>query len=225
MSLKKELAIAFRGGFNILPFEFSVVQPILYTPEFSLRAMLELVLPLSITVVGIHNIQGIAILRREEYNPPVNVLTFICGIGSIFSGLMGSVTTCMTGPATAILNASGTHRSRYVGSIVLGFFFMTSALIAPVVIRLALMIPTTLISLLCGLALFRILLDSLHVAFKGKFLFGAMASFLITVSNVTILNIGAAFWGLVVGCIISLVMEPQDFRKHNKIFKRSSSDH
>ena len=53
--------------------------PRLFLPEFSLAATLELVLPLTITVIATQNAQGIIILRSAGHSPPVNSLTAMCG--------------------------------------------------------------------------------------------------------------------------------------------------
>jgi benzoate membrane transport protein len=44
-----------------------------------------------------------------------------------------------------------------------------------------------------------------------RFTLGALVSFLVTVADVPLLNIGAAFWGLVVGFAVSWLLERRDF--------------
>ena len=36
-------------------------------------------------------------------------------------------------------------------------------------------------------------------------------TFLVTVADVQLLNVGAAFWGLVAGYLVARLMEPDDF--------------
>ncbi|MEC7191079.1 MAG: benzoate/H(+) symporter BenE family transporter, partial [Pseudomonadota bacterium] len=55
--------------------------PRLFLPEFSFAATLELVLPLTITVIATQNAQGIVVLRSAGHSPPVNTLTAMCGAG------------------------------------------------------------------------------------------------------------------------------------------------
>ena len=62
-------------------------------------------------------------------------------------------------------------------------------------------------------ALFSVLSNAFVEAFKGKFRFGALTCFMITVSQVVIWNVGAPFWGLVAGLLVSAVLEPGDFQK------------
>jgi benzoate membrane transport protein len=48
-------------------------------------------------------------------------------------------------------------------------------------------------------------------AFGTRFTLGALITFVVTVADVTVLNIGAAFWGLVAGIVVSLLLERSDF--------------
>ena len=47
---------------------------------------------------------------------------------------------------------------------------------------------------------------------NGKFTLGALISLCVTVADLGILNIGAAFWGLVAGFGVSWLMEKRDFQ-------------
>ncbi len=48
-------------------------------------------------------------------------------------------------------------------------------------------------------------------SFKDRFTLGALVSFLVTVADLPLFNIGAAFWGLVAGFAVSWLLERQDF--------------
>ena len=50
------------------------------------------------------------------------------------------------------------------------------------------------------------------VAFQARFSLGALVTFLVTVAGIPILNIGAPFWALIAGSLVSLVLERQDWR-------------
>src|SRR5690606_19352963 len=77
---------------------FAVASPNLYAPELSWAAMIELVVPLAITVLVAQNAQGIAVLTANGHPPPINAITAGCGAGSLVTALVGSVSTCLTGP-------------------------------------------------------------------------------------------------------------------------------
>ncbi len=212
-------ATALTGAFALdTPVTFALAEPILYMPKFTLRASFELVIPVAITVIGAQNAQGFAILRDAGFRPPSNMMTFACGIGSFIMAPLGSVSTCVTGPVNGILNSSGEKDRRYVGGILVGILFMLFALFSPVAASLALALPAAFIGMLGGLALLPVLQGSFTTAFGGNFKLGAVIAFMVTVSGVSILNIGAPFWGLVFGYLASLVLEWPSFKamKHKE---------
>ena len=57
----------------------------------------------------------------------------------------------------------------------------------------------------------RILQTAFVTAFSKRFSLGALVTFLVTVADVPLLNIGAAFWGLLAGLAISWLLERADF--------------
>ena len=71
--------------------------------------------------------------------------------------------------------------------------------------------PSAFIATLAGLALIRVLQTSFSISFSGRFTFGALISFLVTVADQPILSIGAPFWGLVFGFLTAWLLEKKDF--------------
>ena len=71
--------------------------------------------------------------------------------------------------------------------------------------------PEAFIMVLGGLAMLRVLQGAFIASFAGKFTLGALVSMLVTVADIAVLNIGAAFWGLVAGFVVSWMMEKHDF--------------
>jgi benzoate membrane transport protein len=206
------IMIAVLGGFDAQGAEvFAIVRPNLYAPEFSWHAMFELVVPLAITVLVVQNGQGIAVLRAVDHQPPINAITTACGVGAIVSGLVGGVSTCLTGPVNAIITASGEKHRHYTAGIMVGVLALAFGLLSPVFTRLLLAAPKAFIATLAGLAMLRVLQTSFSVSFRGKFTFGALVTFLVTVADVPVLNVGAPFWGLVFGIAVSWLLERADF--------------
>jgi benzoate membrane transport protein len=189
--------------------QFKLVAPVLTWP-----ATAELVVPLAVTVVAVQNAQGIAILQSLHYRPPFNAITIMSGIGSIIVAPFGSQSVCLAGPMTGIVTNSsiGPKDRRYAAAIVTGFLWMLFGLFSPMATALSQILPPSLINLLAGLALLDVLGSCFASAFGEKFRLGALFTFLVTVSGVRLFNIGAPFWGLVAGTIISLLLERQDFR-------------
>jgi benzoate membrane transport protein len=159
---------------------FGVANPTILIPEFSLRALLELVLPLAVTVIGIHNPQGFAVLEASNYKAPINALTLTCGIGSILSALVGSVPTCVAGPSNAVMCSSGRAERRFAAGIVYGLLFLVFGVLAPFAVGLSATLPVAFIGVLGGLALFHALRSWMATAFGGDLSLGALTAFLVT---------------------------------------------
>ena len=187
-------------------------QPIFQAPQFSWPAMLELVVPLAITVVVVQNGQGFAVLAASGHPAPINSVTTACGLMSILTGLVGTVSTCLTGPTNALISSSGERSRHYAAGVFVGLLAIVFGLLSPLFTRLLLTTPPAYIATLAGLAMLRVLQTAFVTAFKARFSLGALVAFLVTVAGVPMASIGAAFWGLVFGFIVSLLLERDDFR-------------
>jgi benzoate membrane transport protein len=191
----------------------AIVSPHFYPPRFSWNAMVELVLPLAITVLTVQNAQGIAILTAAGHKPPINAITAACGVGACVTGLFGAVSTCLTGPVNAVITSAGEKPRHYTAALVVAFLAMGFGLLAPLFTRLLLATPPAFIAALAGLAMLRVLQTSFQISFRDKFTFGALTCFLVTVADMPIFHIGAPFWGLVFGLAVSRFLEGKDREK------------
>jgi len=209
------VAIFLTGSFDSKNQEMLALNlPSLYLPAFSWQAMVELVVPLAITVLVVQNGQGFAVLSAAGHKPPINAIAAACGAGSMLTAFVGSVSTCLTGPVNAILSSAGEKHRHYTGGIVVGILALGFGLMSPFFTRLLLATPPAFIAALGGLAMLRVLQTAFGVSFgSGKFTLGALVTFLVTVADVPIFNVGAAFWGLVLGFAISWLLERNDFRR------------
>jgi benzoate membrane transport protein len=206
------VAVALSGRFAPGPTAAHwIAAPVFQMPHWSLQAMLELVIPLAITVLVVQNGQGVAVLRSAGHEPPINAITIACGAWSLLAAAVGAVSTCLTGPTNALLAASGARARHYTAGIVCGLLAMLFGLFAPLFTRLMLATPGAFIATLGGLAMLRVLQASFVTAFSSRFTLGALITFVVTVADIKILNIGAAFWGLVAGFAVSWLLERSDF--------------
>lgn len=185
--------------------------PELIVPAFRLAPLIELVVPLMISVLVVQNGQGIAVLRNSGHEPPVNAIAAACGVWSIIAGLVGTVSTCLAGPSNAILSTGRDRSTHYTGAIMIGILAVLFGIFSPLFTKLLLAAPPAFLATLAGLAMLRVLQGAFATAFEGKFGVGALVAFLVTVSGMTMANVGAPFWGLVFGAIVSRVMERADF--------------
>jgi benzoate membrane transport protein len=192
---------------------FAFASPNLYVPQFSWPAMVELVVPLAVTVLAAQNAQGIAILNANGHPAPINAITAGCGAASIVTGLFGAVSTCLTGPVNAVLSSSGDKHRQYTAALFFCLLALAFGLLAPLFTRLLLATPPAFIATLAGLAMLRVLQTAFTASFRDRFSFGALICFVVTVADVPILRIGAPFWGLVLGLAAAWLLERRDFNR------------
>jgi len=202
------------GEANWQLLSFQMAQFNLVTPVFTLPAAAELVIPLAVTVIAVQNAQGTAILQNFGYQPPFNAITITSGIGSMIVAPFGSQSVCLAGPMTGIVTNPniGAKDRRYGAAIVTGLLWMLFGLFSPMATALSQILPASLVNLLAGLALLDVLGSCFAAAFGERFRLGALFTFLITISGLRLLKIGAPFWGLIAGCVISFLLERRDFR-------------
>ena len=186
-----------------------VATPVLTAPEFSLGAMLELVIPLAITVVIVQNGQGTAVLQAAGHRPGVNLAAAASGLVSIPMALIGNITTCLTGPTNALIVASGRAHRHYAAAMVTAVGAITVGLFSPAFVGFMLAMPVSFIAALAGIAMLTPLKNAFLAGFKGPFSTGALVCFLVTVSELTLVGVSAPFWGIVFGCLIAWLLDPK----------------
>jgi benzoate membrane transport protein len=209
------VAVALLGSFHPpQAAAFGLASPNLHMPVFSWPVMLELVVPLAITVLVVQNGQGFAVLNAAGHEAPLNAVTIACGVGSLITAIVGTASSCLTGPTNAIVVSSGERSRHYTAAVFVGVLAIVFGLLSPVFTRLLLAAPAAFIATLAGLAMLRVLQTAFVTSFRDRFALGALVTFLVTVADVAILNIGAPFWALVFGFAASWALERGDFRAH-----------
>lgn len=204
------LVMAGLGEFHPAGGGGGLARPILHAPALSWAAMVELVVPLAVTVLVVQNGQGIAVLRAAGHRPPVDAITVACGAGSLLTAFLGTVPTCLTGPVNAIISGSGEARRQYTAGIAVGVLGCLFGLLSPTVTRLLLATPAAFIATLAGLAMLRVLQSAFAIAFRDRCALGALVAFLVTVADIALAGIGAPFWGLLFGVAVTLLLERGD---------------
>jgi len=186
-----------------------IAGPSIVVPVFSIPALLELVVPLVISVLAVQNLQGFTVLAEAGHKPPTGMLTVACGYGTLAMGILGSVPTCVTGPANAFLTSSGKREHQYMGGILFGLMFAGVGLLAPALTQAATTMPRVFITALGGLAMLPVLIGAFRAAFSGPGAggLGPLVSFVVTVSGISLFNVGSPFWGVVFGYLVHVGLD------------------
>lgn len=206
------------GFFNLIkpiPLSLEIAKPVLAMPTFSLRAILDISIPLFFLVIGVQNIQAVGVLMAAGYKVPINAMYMVPAIGTLINSLFGAHPAVTAGPSTAICagpSAGEKKELRFIAAFSEGVFWVTFALLAKIIVDSVKMVPKEFTAVLAGLAMFEVFKSAFEGAFAGKYRMGALVAFFIAVTNLSILNIGAPLWAIFLGLLTSFIVEREDFR-------------
>ncbi len=177
--------------------------PIWTTPEFSLTSIIGIGIPLFIVTMASQNIPGLAVLRSHGYNTSSSPLISWTGITGLILAPFGGFAFNLAAITAAICmgeDADSNKKTRYFASMWAGFFYVLMGLFSATVVTLFASFPKALIFAIAGLALLSTIGNSLHQALNQPLeRDAALTTFIITASGLSLVGIGSAFWGLVIG--------------------------
>lgn len=193
----------------------SFIQPSIQTPEFSLVSFLSVALPLALLILSNDAAVGIGAIQQNGYRPPINKILTSSGFFSIVTSFFGGQSANIGGMMSAICSGdeAGPKDKRYIAAVVSGIILILFGLFSWKLVPFIKAFPEEFISLIVGLALLGVFSNSLYTSFSNSTVkLGAAFSFLIAISNITIFNISAPVWSLVVGALIAKYIENNHVR-------------
>ena len=220
------LLAVFTNEFQIQNVQDSFVIPQLIMPAFSLDAIISIGIPLALLIICTENAQATGVLMAQGYKPPNSAMAVYGSIVGLIGSLFGAHAINIAGPMTAICSAKevGKKESRYAASVACGVFFSTFGLFAAMVVPLVIAMPVVIVSVIAGLAMLGVLINSLKTAFSdSKFQMGAFFALIIGMSGVNFFNIGAPLWAIVGSLFVSFLVEKEHFVSKLKAGKIKSS--
>jgi benzoate membrane transport protein len=119
-------------------------------------------------------------------------------------------------------HAHADARKRYTAAIMAGVFYIVMGLLGGAVAGLLTAFPEALIMGVAGMALLGTIGSGLAASLRDeRFREAALITFLVTLSGVSLLGIGSAFWGLVAGTLTLFV---EHFRNHPAVHHTNHID-
>lgn len=180
---------------------FGTLAPV--APAFDAAAILSLGVPLFLVTLVSQNLPGLVVLRSAGYAPTPRPLLAGTGLAWLLAAPFGAHGINLAAITAAICTNDEAHpdpNKRWQVGLLYAGFYLLLAIFAPLLVRVFLALPPTVIAALTGLALIPALLGALEAMFAGKKSRDpAILTFLATGSGLTLFGLGSAFWGLVVG--------------------------
>ncbi|GGS62073.1 benzoate transporter [Planobispora rosea] len=187
------------------------VRPVaeLTAPSWSAPAMISIAVPLFLVTMAAQNVPGMAVLAGYGYRPPLRPLLVGTGLASAVAAPLGGHAlnlAAITAALAAGPDAGPDPGRRWIASTTAGISMIVLGLGAGLATALVLLSPPVLIEAVAGLALLGALASAVTAAVaepEGRE--AAVVTFAVTASGVTVLGVGAAFWGLVAGGLMTLL--------------------
>ncbi|WP_085505219.1 benzoate/H(+) symporter BenE family transporter [Thalassobacillus devorans] len=204
----------FTNAFEYPAAQRMFVLPELVMPAFSWEAIVSISIPPTLLIICAENAQATGILLAQGYKPPTTGMAVYGSSVGLFASLFGGHAISIAGPMTAICSADevGKKDSRYAASVMNGVFFASFGLFAAVVVPFVTAMPSVIVTVIAGLAMLRVLINSLKTAFSDtKFQMGAFFALIIGMSGVNFFKIGAPLWAIIGSLFVSLLVEKNHF--------------
>ena len=199
-----------QGRVDLSGLTLTFAAPVLTQPEFSLNALLSVALPLFLITLTGQYMPGMLVLRNDGFKTSANPIVTITGLGSLLMAPFGSHAFNIAAITAAICTgkeASHDPSKRWIAGVAAGVFYILVGVFGVTLAAVFMAFPATFITTLAGLALLGTLGGSLASAVAdAKTREASLITFLAAAANITLLGIGGAFWGLVIGLIAHVVL-------------------
>jgi benzoate membrane transport protein len=180
------------------------------TPTLTRAGLLSLAIPLYVVTMAGQNIPGVAVMSSYGYLVPWRETMVVTGIGTAAGALTGGHAinlAAITASMAASPDAHPDPRRRWVASYTAGWTYLVLAVGSTALTAFISAAPPDVVGAVAGLALLGTLASSLAGALsatEGRE--AAAITFVVAASGLTFFGIGAAFWALTAGLLVSKVL-------------------
>jgi benzoate membrane transport protein len=182
----------------------------LVAPHFDLQAVVGIAVPLWLVTMASQNVPGVAVLKSFGYETPWRPTLLVTGAGTVLGAFAGGHAINMAAISAALAaghDAGPDTTRRWKAAVTCGAVYVLFAAGAGIVAAIVLAAPGGLLPAAAGLALVGTLAGSIQQALEdipGRL--PAAVTFLVAASGITVLGIGGAFWALLVGVLLRLLL-------------------
>lgn len=195
---------------NLSGLTLALATPVFVMPEFSWNALLSVALPLFLITLTGQYMPGMLVLRNDGFKTSANPVVTVTGLGSLIMAPFGSHAFNVAAITAAIATGPEAHEDpskRWIAGIAAGVFYVLIGVFGVTLAAVFMAFPATFITTLAGLALMGTIGGSLAGAMADPtHREAALITFLASAANISLLGIGGAFWGLVIGMVAYIAL-------------------
>jgi benzoate membrane transport protein len=202
---------ALQGRMQWSAVDAGIAIPVWTTPLFTWSAFVSIAVPMFVVTMASQNLPGVAAQRAAGYVTPVSNTITATGAATVLLAPFGGYAFNLSAITAAIAMSPEAHADpakRYTAAVMAGVFYLAIGLAGGAVVGVLQAFPRELVLAIAGLALLGTIAGGLASALQSeKHRDAAILTFLVTLSGVTLLGIGSAFWGVVAGAVALLVQQ------------------
>lgn len=195
------------GDARLAGLSLELAVPVWTPPELTLAATFTLALPLFVLAIASQDAPGIAVLRAAGYRAPADGPILLTGLASVLTAPLGGHGLNLAAVMAVMCSGPEAHRDpdlRYGAGVAAGVWFVLFGTFGATAAALFAALPKELIAAVAGLAMVGPLVSSLSGAMADPgHREGALFALLLGAADVSLFGIGAPFWALVVGVLVS----------------------
>ncbi len=224
--------LSFEGRIDVSKLQLEFAMPVLTWPQFSVNATLAIALPLFVITLTGQYMPGMLVLRNDGFDTSANPIVAVTGLGSLVMAPFGAHALNIAAITAAIATGREAHEDpgkRWIAGIAAGSLYVLVGIFGVTLAGLFMALPSSFITLLAGLALLGAIATSLAGAMaEAATREAALITFLACAANITLLGIGGAFWGLMIGLVAGLILnarrspQPLPERRHTQVGARET---
>ena len=193
-----------------------LAMPVFVAPQWSVSAIVSLAIPLFVVTMASQNLPGMAVIRASGYELPVSRLITMTGWASLVLAPFGAFALNFSAITAAICMGPEAHEDRlkrYTAAASCGAIYIVIGLFGALVTGLLTSFPKELVVAIAGIALLSTIGNGLASALRDeRHREPALITFLVTLSGITLMDIGSAFWGVVAGSLALFVQQYKQSR-------------
>ena len=184
--------------------------PVWIWPSWSWQALVGVAVPLFVVTMATQNVTGVGVMRAAGYQPPVSRMLGWIGVANLLLAPFGAFALNMSTITAAICTGPDAHvdpARRYMASVFAGLFYLLMGLFGATLTAVLLALPKELVWAIAGFALLGTIGNGLVTALNHeRHREAALVTFLVTASGITLFGVGSAFWGLLGGVLVLLLL-------------------
>lgn len=187
------------------------------TPVLTVGGVVGVALPLFVVTMASQNVPGVAVMRAHGYDVPWRPAMVTTGLGTVAAAPFGGHAVNLAAISAALAagpDAGPDPERRWRAAMSVGGAYLVLAAVSASLVALVTSAPAGVVQAAAGLALVPVLGSALAAATSDPASReAAVVTFVVAASGTALAGVGAAFWSLVAGVAVHLLVRARTLRE------------